>query len=375
MNFRRNGFRKRAEVYARVSIALGAALLADSSSVWARGDKVPGSRYDSARDEAMGDAAAPFADDAMSSLFSNPAGIAKIRKPSFEMLNLGLQTNQDYLSTAGLGFFNFSSLSSFQSQLAKNPSSFPGAQVSAGMSYGIKGFAFGALYQTRIAATSDGTHTHYKSLYQLIPSAGFGLPLASGVLRMGYSIQYINQASGDLTVASTSSPLGYNQHLAQGSAFSHTASFQLTLPYAYTPSFSVIGRNLGGTKFSSSSLFKFAQNPSGAPSTEPMSIDTGLALEPKLGSGINNKWSFVYRDTFGSSGMSLLGRMAFGTEVSLRDHIHLRAGVASAYPSIGLGLSAERADFNLSWFSEETGSSLRSQRDIRLMLQFQLRAF
>ncbi len=323
----------------------------------------------------MGDTFLPFAEDPLGGLFVNPAGIAKIRETTFEALNLGLQMNNDYISAAGINFFKFTSLSSFKQTLLERPNSFSSGQTAIGTGFGFRGFSAGLLFQTRLAATSDGSQIRYKSKYQLIPAAGFGLPLASGVVRLGYSLQWVNQASGDITVPVDSEPLGYNQRLGQGSAFSHNFGFALTLPFAYLPAFNVVARNVGGARFSGGTLISFAQNKNGAPAAEPFSMDASFSIEPKLGSGINSRWAYVLRDATGSSGISILGRSALGLELDFGRKFFVRTGVAGGYPSAGIGFTTPRGDFHLSWFSEETGSGFRSERDIRYMMQFQVRAF
>ena len=61
--------------------------------------------------------------------------------------------------------------------------------------YAMKDFGFGVLAQTLDEAkvNSNGSIT-YRSVYQIIPTAGFALRLAEGIVRIGYSIQYVNES-------------------------------------------------------------------------------------------------------------------------------------------------------------------------------------
>jgi hypothetical protein len=341
-------------------------------------DPVPGSRFTSARGAAMGEAYEPLADDGPSALFYNPASLTKIRKTDFELMNLSLYGNAGWLTNSnGTSFFKITSLSSYQSTLASHPGVLAGTGAQYVPSFYTKGFAFGLLLQSQTAAVqnADGS-IHYRSTYQLIPTAGTGIKLANGIVRLGYSLQYVNEAVGDVTVpASGTGTLGYNQGLAQGSALSHTLGATITMPWQYLPSASLVARNVGGTHYSSNSLYQFTPNSTGAPATENMSLDSAFMLQPKLGNG--SYWNLVaeYRDMTNSSGIDYLGRIAFGSEFALRDSIFLRAGWGSGYPSAGLGVKTKKGELSLTWYSEELGTSYHDLRDQRFMLQYSVKAF
>jgi hypothetical protein len=344
-------------------------------AAYARGDRVPGSRYTSARGAALGDAYLPLADDGASGLFYNPAGLNRIRHTTFEPLNLGLESNTDFINNLDLNFFKATSLESYASTLADHPGSFPGIGISLFPNFSTRHFSFGVLMQSHLAATSDGTTIRYRSQYQFIPTLGTGLSLASGVVKVGYSLQWVNQAVGDITIPANTSPLGYNQGLASGAAASHNLGLSLTLPRLYLPSFHVVARNVLGAHYSSYTIVPLAKNSSGPPPDEEMTIDAGVGWTNKLGKGASFTSSFVYRDATNRSDTSLLERGALGLEFGFRDSFFIRGGYGSGYPSAGFGFRRPKAEFAFSWYSEETGDSFHSERDIRYIFQYQLRAF
>lgn len=346
------------------------------NSAWATGgDRIPGSRYVSGRGAALGDSYIGLADGLGDSFFYNPAAIAKIKGFALEPLNLQFQTNNDLVGQFGTDWYKFTSLSGYKDQLTQNPGEFPGGSLSVMPAFGFQGFGAGLLYQSRTSATSDGTNIRYRSTYQLIPTAAVGLRLASGVLRLGYSIQWVNQASGDKTVASTTSPLGYNQGLAEGSGFSHNFGASLTLPYVYQPSIHVVARNIGGLSLNGKSLMSLSKNSSGTPTNEEMSLDSSIGFVTKLGAGVNMNQSVTYRDFTDASNTARMAHIALGLELAFRDSFFIRAGYGSSYPSAGIGIRTEHSELNLAWFSEEVGSGLRSERDIRYIFHYILRAF
>lgn len=351
-----------------------------TSSAWARLDAVPGARYPSARAAAMGDAYLPLGEDGASALFVNPAIIGKSRDANFTPLDLQFNGSLGYLSLfslSPLNFYQVTSLSSFLPSLQRSPGTYSGVGASVTPTFMTRGFAFGLMMNTELAGqvNTDGS-VNYKSLYQLVPAIGTGVKLASGVVRIGYSLQWVHQASGAVNnLPATTSPLGYNQSLGQGSGFSHTIGFALSIPQRYIPSLNLVARNVLGTTFAGSSIYPFASNASGSPAREPMTLDASISIQPKTGNGGYVNLVLVYRDMTNTSGISIIGRLAAGLEFSFRDAIYLRGGFGSGYPSAGVGLRKKGGEFSATWANVEVGSGYLVQKDTRFMLQYQIRAF
>jgi hypothetical protein len=343
---------------------------------YAREDLVPGSPYTSAQGASMGDAVLPLANDGASSLFYNPAGLARIRTTAFEPFNLNVYGNSGYFGNITNESTKITSLSSSAGNLESHQGTFMGTGASYAPTFYTHGFAFGVLLQSQIGAVAnpDGS-IHSRSLYQLIPSAGYGLSFGGGVVRIGYSLQWINQASGDITVPEGTTNLGYNQNLAQGSAFSHNVGFAFTLPYIYLPALNIVARNIGGAHFNSSSIYHFTPTPTGAPPTDPMSLDASISFVTKLDRGSEINWVLEDRDITNQSGMSQLGRIAAGMEYSVGVHFFIRAGWGSGYPAAGIGYKDKKGEISLSWYSEELGQSYHDLRDARYTLGYSVRAF
>lgn len=339
------------------------------------GDRIPGSRYVSGRGAALGDAYIGFADTVSDSLFYNPAGLGRVKELTFEPLNLQLQANSRLSSIFGTDIIKIQTLESYEDSLRKNPHTNPGAGFSLLPAIGFRGFGVGLLYQSRLMAETDGTNVRYRSVYQLIPTAGFGVRLASGVLRLGYSLQWVNQASGDRTVAVGSRPMGWSQGLAEGSGFSHNLGMALSLPYLFQPTINVVARNVAGLRLQGSTLMGLAKNPTGNIAKEEMSVDASLGFLYKLGSGWNLGTQFAYRDALDSSDTRALAHAALGLEFSVRDHFFLRGGFGSGYPTAGIGLRTSRAEANFAWFSEDLGDGKTPIRDVRYLFQMTFKAF
>ena len=337
-------------------------------------DIVPGSRFTSARGAAMGDAYLSLSDDVTSALFYNPANLAKIRKFEVEPVNISVDVNNVFYNSANSNSLNATNLSKYVSTLSnvsQQMSSFGG---SVAPSFGFPGFGFSILVDSQMAAqvNSDQSVT-YRAHYQLIPALGFAKRLLGGALKLGYSLQWVNQASGTETVTSGDVSQGYSGGIAQGSGFSHNFGLLATIPMKNLPTFGLVARNVMGTSYSTSSLMAFSKTPSGVPSTDPMSIDGSFSLQPKLGSGVLMNLAFEGKDLANASGDTTVGHLAAGGEVNFVNKVFLRGGWAAGYPSAGLGLRRLGTQISFAYFTQRVGSVGSFVPDTRYMLQYEMR--
>jgi hypothetical protein len=239
----------------------------------------------------------------------------------------------------------------------------------------MPGFACGVLLQTQLAAQYNSTGTvTYRSLYQLIPAIGTGIRLLRGMIRFGYSLQWVNEAIGNVTTSSLTS-LAYNKGISQGSGISHNLGVGLTLPIKFLPSFDLVVRNATATSFISPVIYSFAPSSTSVPSTEPMTFDGSFSLQPHLGRGSMLNLVAEYRDILNKSNDALWGRLAFGGELSLRGRFFLRGGYSGGYPAAGFGMKNGKTELSFAWFTAEIGSSYKNDGDTRIMMQYQLRSF
>ncbi len=305
----------------------------------------------------------------------NPAGIAKISGFHFEPLVLQGQLNKtlttDYLKNSATIY----DLNVMKDSLMAQPGLQPGGSFSIFPNFGFRGFAAGVLYQRRVLATYDGTNIIGKSSSQFIPTVGGGFRLASGVLRFGYSLQWVNQASGTVKSLPTDSNIAFGRSIGQGSGFSHNAGFALTLPYRYLPVLTGVARNIGGLKFTQPSVVHFTKDPSGRPANEVASYDAGLGWIYKGPLGLKLSFQGMMRDLTNTTDSTFLKRGAVGMEIEIFWSIKLRGGYGSGYPSAGVGFDFLRSALDMSWMSEDIGTRSSPVRDQRYILQYAFRIF
>jgi hypothetical protein len=360
--------------FTRIALGVLAALVATAPAFPSGGDRIPGSRYVSGRGAALGDAFIGLADTVADGLFYNPAAIAKSNRFSVEPLNLQVQANSRLNSMFGPDFYKFQSLKGYQDTLRQHPGTSPGAGYAVLPNFGFPGFGFGMLYQARLMAERTGENIRYRSVYQLIPTAAVGVRLASGVLRLGYAIQWVNQASGDKTVPLDSSPMSWKEGLAEGQGFSHNFGMAVTLPYQMQPAINLVARNIGGLSLSGKPITGLASNPTGTIEKEKTSIDVSLGLLAKLSAGWQLAPQFVYRDAMSSTDGPVLSRLSLGLEFTALDRFFVRGGFGNGYPSAGLGIRTSRAEASFAWYSEDLGDGTTPYRDIRYLFHLIFRA-
>lgn len=337
---------------------------------------MPGSRFTSGKGAAMGDAVLPVGEDAAAGLFYNPANLGKIRHTNFEFFNFTGYGNTGYVSMINRDFYKVQGLKEFQPTLNRHQGSYASSGFSLFPNFQTRYFAFGVLVQDQLGAKedTDGNVT-YRSLYQIIPTVGTGVRLAQGIVRLGYSLQWVNQASGTVVLPSDDASLGYSRNLKKGGGFSHNIGGALTFPWQYLPQLNIVMRNVGGLKFKSSALMPLAAGEAGTLSEEKMTIDSSLSFQPKAGGGGFYNLVLQLRDISNTSATGIMDRVAVGTEFSYRDVLMFRAGFSNWYPSAGIGLRRKSGELGLTWYSEELGAASRTQRDTRFLLHYQVGVF
>jgi hypothetical protein len=216
----------------------------------------------------------------------------------------------------------------------------------------------------------------YRNRHQLIPAAGIGLPLAHGILKLGYTIQWINQVSLDSIIPANQTNPDYKAGMTEGSTMSHNAGLNLTLPYRYLPSFHLVARNIGGARFRGKSMVPSGGTAVGKPDDLPMNIDFAIGWIDKLGKRSAFNWFFQLRDLTSVTHSSWGTRASVGVELGISDAFFFRAGFGNGYPSAGLGFQLkEVSSLDFAWYSQELSSAFRGIQEQRYALQYKLRFF
>ncbi len=341
-----------------------------ASTAWARQDIIAGSRFTPAQIAALGDSAFTLGDEMSTGLFYNPANLAKIRKFNLQLLNYSIGGTSAWVNHLNSNSLDVINLNSYASTMDSYPGQKFGGSWSFFPSISFPFLTFGILAQSEFGGKSDGSGTiTYQTVSQLIPAIGTGFRFFNGVVRFGYSLQYVNEAVGTQT-ASSSSSLNYTSGLSQGSGLSHTFGLSIVIPQPSIPTLSVVVRNAFNTVYSSFSLFQFSQSPSGTPPTELMTVDLAYAMSMRVAPGVNSHWSIAYRDLQNRSDVaSWIAHMGSGVELAIKESFFLRTGFRTGYVSFGMGIKKPGAEISLAYYSEEVGSHYLEQADSKFIFQ------
>lgn len=341
---------------------------------WATMSSIPGSRFTSARAAALGNAFLPLAERGGEALFYNPAAIGKLQGVHFDPFDFQLMTNNDLIGNYGIDAYKITDLGQFKTPMAFYPGTMGGAGYAALPNFFFRGFSLGLLYQAESAAQLNGSNVRYRSQYLFVPAAGFAVRLARGIVRIGYSLQYVSKAQGDVTTTYANAS-SFKAGIAEGGALSHNLAYALTLPVSMNPALNIVARNLLGAAYTMPAILSVASSPSGVPATEPMSIDAALSITPGLGKGGTMNLVLQMNDLLNSSNSSLLSRISFGMEFDIHRKFFLRTGYGNGYPSAGFGIHSQRGEISLAWYSEEYGTSWMDLREVRYLFHWQLNVF
>lgn len=328
----------------------------------------PGIRYISPHGQSLGGMTLPLSDETGNSLFNNPAGLARNPKFRSESINLNLDLNSSVLGSISSST-GFPSLGGFTSSLNSNVNKVYSGGFGNLTAVSWGGLAVGLLFQERVRAYSDGTTVHYDTTSNLVPAVGYGLALARGVMRLGYSLQLVSQASG-VAQAPSNSSAAYLKGISEGKGISHTASVNFVFPYKYVPTFSLVARNLFGMHYMPKGLISRASSPTGVPSDEPMSVDAAFNFMARLYGPVKSNWYFQFKDLTSATSMAPLDKLSLGLDLGISPAVSLRLGLNNLQPSAGIGYRSETSEINLAYYQELTPFPSILKWDTRYALQY-----
>ncbi len=338
----------------------------------AYGDKVNNEWYSPLRTLTMGNAGIALNDDPDTSMFFNPAGLARIRKTSVEILNPLIEVGTGDFNLVHGHLTNLSknaSLSQIQPQLSEHSGQASSLGYSIYPNFQAQNFAFGIVNSGSGASYMDANSTlHYQSRYLIVPTLGMSAGLLSGLLKIGVAVRGVQLTQNDKSTT-TFTNIGYLTSPGQGFGLGFDAGAQLIFPSAGLPTFGIVARNIGGVSFGSS-VVSLSSSSVGGPSLVRASYDGGFAWQSRDRS---NRFTFDadYRDILNSTSTPTLRHVNTGAEMELSKIFYLRAGFGRGYWTAGFGLHGKNGSIELGSYAEElSDSGYHVQEDRRVAIQF-----
>lgn len=307
------------------------------------------------------------------SVFYNPANIAaKNTGTHVQLVNFQFEASQGLISQLGsANNVNFLGLGSLYPALKSNPDVFAGGRFSLYPNITLRNVSLGLLYEVNQAAAyraSDGA-LRVRTRNRFSPTAALSYRFFGGILRLGASAQWVTVGNAE-TALSPPIPgaLDYKSFINSLSGFSFAGGTTLTLPFRYLPSFSVVARDIGGTRYGYVPLVKFGDRRK--PYTQPMTFDFGSSMLFLLGRRLEMKVALDYRDLTNQLAGGRFRHVFAGSELVIYDALRARVGLQHGYLSYGLGLSTKKASLDFAVYSDETEDRLRGGADTRYVLQY-----
>ena len=344
-----------------------------NSKVYAHTYSYPQVRYVSSVSESMSGVILPMGDEVGNAIMNNPAALAKYAGYRSEPLNLNFIANSGIVSNLTSTLGNTFSLGGLSSSLNSNANSEFGLGFSNMTAFSWNGFGLGILLQEHSRATSDGTNVNYYVVSQLIPSVGYGFGMARNLIRVGYSLQFVNQTSGPASGVSDSSAK-FLSGLQKGTGLSHNVSLNFAFPVTYLPTFSFIARNLGGLHFTSGGILPRGSNITGVPSSEQMTVDAAFDFMVRISGNFKSHWYFEYKDFTKKSNFSTsFERLSTGLDLSVSPNVSFRGGMTGiAEFSTGISYRSDHSEIALAYYKEKTPFSTTPSWDSKFALQYKI---
>lgn len=349
-----------------------AILLIAPSLVCAQASEVR-SWYRGTRMMGMGGAGIAVVNDE-TALLVNPAGLGRLRDVYGTVLDPEFEGSTNWPSIYNTtAFTNPLTPDSVATTLSQSPGIPFHNKTAAFPSFVVRNFGFGIYGKYLLDAMADSTATNLKTFYQndLAIVMGFNFRLWGGRIKFGVTGKAIDRVeinkdipyAGDLTVAGNGS---------QGFGVSYDLGLTLTVPWAWLPSLSIVGRDMGNMVFSTSPSPRIVS--ATLPATVTQDYDVAFALSP-----IHSKKS---RSVFTVELQKYLAYTAatdktrylhVGYEYNFADIIFVRAGMNQRYWTTGLEFASEHAQIQFAYFADDIGPDSAPVEDRRWMWKFVFR--
>ena len=206
----------------------------------------------SARALAMGNAYLCKVDDSWSA-FYNPAGLGTVRRPSFHLLNIHLETSTAYMNAVGGGpatdipknVSNSFDVQEMREMLLKNRGKLSHMRASFFPNFTLRGMTLGYLYSQRnraiVEKDVDGGNFEVAERRDQGPVFALNLPMFGGIFKVGASAVYLMRREFEKDFASTDVvKIDKNVDYKSGKGLQLTAGARLTLPVTALPTLSVV---------------------------------------------------------------------------------------------------------------------------------------
>ncbi len=334
-------------------------------------------RYNGIRSLGMGGAYVTTVNDE-TALFSNPAGLGKVRDLFLTLVDPELHLSQDLTEIVDLeNVGEIFKVQGLLDTLNQNKGKHFHAKAQLSPSIVLNNFGVGLLGQYAIDGEVDETGTtfdfHYTGDYML--SLGYNFRLFDGIIKLGFSGKLMDRTEVDQDFPATSTGLLLKDIASEGVGIATDVGIILTAPIRWLPSIGANVRDLGNTAFDLSDGM-FYTTGTRRPATQMQKLDAGFALFPILGKGFRFTLTGEVHDIMTKDELEkkdIMRRVHGGIEINLRDFFFLRGGWNQKYYTAGLEFATERFQLQGATYGEDIGVPNAPREDRRYVAKFAVR--
>ena len=330
----------------------------------------------SSRGLAMGNAFINKVDDA-SAAFYNPAGLGSVRFTHLHISNFQFESNQGWMKSATSGqasdaatkFPKAFNLEGTRELLLDHKGQISHSRFHALPNFTTRYFTLGYLFsfqQRAMIGQATGADFEYAQRRDHGPYAGLNLSLFGGVIKAGFTAAILNRKEIVGTSAQATKVDLKDSDYDQGTALVINSGLRLTLPITFLPTFSIVSHNTAQQTFSETS------GSAGAPEGIKNTIDAGFSITPQIGKGVRIHFEANLKDiTNLYPDVAATRKILAGMELDIGRIFYIRAGYGDGFGSGGIGVKAQKLEFDLTTYAVDTTTSeFRGKEDRRFVLGF-----
>lgn len=306
-------------------------------------------------------------------LLVNPAGLGKLRDNIFTVfdpeLEFGTSVFNMYKTKPSTSLLNLNDLSATLDTARGKPYHF---KYQVFPSIVVKNFGLGFLLKESLDAkmNADGITIDANYFYDMVLATGFNFRILDGRVKLGFTAKAINrvQANGTFPVAQDLSMQTIGK---EGYGLGSDVGLILTAPWGWLPTLSIVGRDIGNTKFTNTGLrYKLTEKP-----TElKQDADVALAFFPIHSNSARSSFTFEHKHVLTAGDYTNKTPLYhFGWETNFNDMAFFRFGMNGAYYTTGLELASETAQIQIAYYAENTGTDDAPDVERRWVMKFAYR--
>lgn len=327
----------------------------------------------SARALAMGNAFINKVDDSWSA-FYNPAGLGTVRRPTFHLANIHLESSGKLMSAMSDGpaykipgnYIDSYDPEKMRGLLVKNQGELMHSRINLFPNFTVRGLTLGYMVSQRNRSIiNDDAENNFEIAERRDhgPVMALNASFFGGIFKIGASAVYLMRRDLYKSIGPTESINISDSDYTGGNSVQVTAGARLTLPYDYLPTFSAVVRNATDAKFSKDKDYDFA------PEKIKQTVDLGISITPQIGQASRIHLEVNLKDFNDSYNTDVKRRLAAGMELDIARKVFLRAGYGDGWGSGGIGIKSRALTLDLTTYAiDRSLDGFREKEDRRWVL-------